>query len=62
VSQAAEELQIPFLGAVPLESGVREKSDEGTPIVLSRPESEAAKCLQHMTRLILEKMSEEVLR
>lgn len=38
----SSELQVPLLGQVPLESGVREGGDEGVPIVLSAPESEAA--------------------
>jgi ATP-binding protein involved in chromosome partitioning len=38
----AEELDIPFLGEVPIEQKVRESSDDGTPIVLSHPDSASA--------------------
>ena len=40
---AAKRLSVPFLGAVPLEEGIREDSDSGTPVVISRPESAGAK-------------------
>ncbi len=41
-ARAAERLGIPFLGEIPLESGVREEADAGAPVVLSRPDSAAA--------------------
>jgi ATP-binding protein involved in chromosome partitioning len=37
--------KVPLLGQIPLESKVREMGDEGTPIVLSDPDSPAAKAL-----------------
>lgn len=37
--------QVPLLGQVPLEAGVRECGDSGTPIVLRSPESAAAQVL-----------------
>jgi ATP-binding protein involved in chromosome partitioning len=40
---AAQRLGVPFLGAVPLEEGIREDADRGTPVVISRPESTGAK-------------------
>lgn len=39
----AEELDIPFLGGLPLDIEVREKSDQGKPFILSNPESEISK-------------------
>jgi len=41
--QMAEQLGIPFLGAIPLATHIRETSDAGTPIVFSDPNSPAAK-------------------
>jgi ATP-binding protein involved in chromosome partitioning len=38
----AEKLGTPFLGEVPLHIAIRETSDGGTPIVVSKPESEHA--------------------
>ena len=40
---AAQRLGVPFLGAIPLEEGIREDADAGTPVVISRPESAGAK-------------------
>ena len=40
---AAQRLGVPFLGAVPLEEGIRQDADSGTPVVISRPESAGAK-------------------
>ena len=40
---AAKRLGVPFLGAIPLEEGIREDADTGTPVVISRPESAGAK-------------------
>jgi len=39
----AERLGIPFLGAIPLDTKIRETSDAGTPIVLSGSGSSVAK-------------------
>jgi Mrp family chromosome partitioning ATPase len=41
----AEELRVPFLGRVPLHQSVADGSDEGKPVVISAPDSEAAKAL-----------------
>jgi ATP-binding protein involved in chromosome partitioning len=40
---AAQRLGVPFLGAVPLEEGIREDADTGIPVVISRPESAGAR-------------------
>jgi len=40
--ELARELDVPFLGEVPIEQKVRESSDEGTPIVRSAPDSASA--------------------
>jgi ATP-binding protein involved in chromosome partitioning len=40
---AARRLGVPFLGSVPLEETIREDADAGTPVVISRPDSEGAK-------------------
>jgi len=41
--KAAERLSIPFLGEIPLATPIRQTSDAGRPIVLSEPDSPAAK-------------------
>lgn len=47
-SRTAEELGIPLLTEVPLNSGVREAGDDGTPVVLAQPDSPAAKALDEL--------------
>jgi MinD-like ATPase involved in chromosome partitioning or flagellar assembly len=39
----AEELVLPYLGSIPLDAEVAIRSDSGEPVVLSRPDSAAAK-------------------
>lgn len=39
----AEELVLPYLGSIPLDPEVALRSDDGVPVVLSRPDSAAAK-------------------
>jgi Mrp family chromosome partitioning ATPase len=39
----AEELVLPYLGSIPLDAEVAVRSDSGEPVVLSRPDSAAAK-------------------
>ena len=39
----AQELVLPYLGSIPLDGVITEQSDKGDPVVLSKPDSEAAK-------------------
>ena len=48
--RAAEQLKIPFLGEIPLVTGVREGGDVGHPIVLTHPEDRAAQALAETAR------------
>lgn len=48
----ARALGVPFLGAIPLERGIRLQADEGVPIVIAQPESRAAQAY----RAIAEKL------
>ena len=51
-AQASARLGIPFLGGVPLESGVRRSGDQGQPVVVADPESPAAQALLRAARLL----------
>jgi ATP-binding protein involved in chromosome partitioning len=42
VEKEALELEVPFLGRIPLEPGVRIAGDDGTPVVLAAPQSRSA--------------------
>jgi ATP-binding protein involved in chromosome partitioning len=48
----AEELEVPFLGRVPLDPRVRESGDAGTPLVESDPGSEAALAITALAEAI----------
>jgi ATP-binding protein involved in chromosome partitioning len=41
----AEQAGVPFIGSIPIDAVVRQSGDNGTPVVLSAPESAAAKAL-----------------
>ena len=49
----AEKLGVPFLGEVPLEMAIRATSDDGTPIVVSQPESQHAAHYQKIAARLL---------
>jgi ATP-binding protein involved in chromosome partitioning len=55
--EAAKRLGVPFLGAVPLEQGIREDADTGTPVVISRPESAGAKAFEHIASQVAARTS-----
>jgi ATP-binding protein involved in chromosome partitioning len=44
----AEELGLPLLGEVPLQPGLAEDADQGRPVVVSAPDSAAAKSLRNI--------------
>ncbi len=53
----AEELDVPFLGEIPIEEAVREKSDDGKPIVLAAPESASAQAFREIARRMAQQIS-----
>lgn len=54
--RSAAELGVPYLGAIPLYSGIRRWSDLGTPFVLAEPESEHAVAITRIARALGEKL------
>jgi ATP-binding protein involved in chromosome partitioning len=44
----AERLGVPFLGEVPLDMTIREKSDAGLPVVATAPDSPLAQCYRNI--------------
>jgi ATP-binding protein involved in chromosome partitioning len=58
--RAAEELDVSFLGRVELDSNVRVGGDAGRPIVLSHPESAAARSLRQLARLVALRLNTHV--
>ena len=50
----ADELNVPLLGEIPLETGVREGGDSGSPIIVAQPDSPAARVLSSIAARITE--------
>ncbi|WP_103029232.1 Mrp/NBP35 family ATP-binding protein [Salinibacter altiplanensis] len=53
----AQELDVPFLGEVPIEKKVRESGDEGTPIVQSAPDSLSARAFDAIADELVEQVA-----
>jgi ATP-binding protein involved in chromosome partitioning len=58
----AEELKIPFLGEVPIDTRVRAGGDEGQPIVATAPEAPAAQALQDVAGKVAAQVSIQNMR
>ncbi|MBD2022204.1 Mrp/NBP35 family ATP-binding protein [Leptolyngbya sp. FACHB-36] len=56
-AKAAQELQVPLLGCVPLEISLRQGGDRGLPIVLAEPESASAKALTAIAQRVAASVS-----
>ncbi|MGB6119215.1 MAG: Mrp/NBP35 family ATP-binding protein, partial [Mesorhizobium sp.] len=55
----AERLDVPFLGEVPIEMVIRERSDAGAPVVVSEPDGQAAAVYRAIAGRVLERLREE---
>jgi ATP-binding protein involved in chromosome partitioning len=55
----AERLGVTFLGEVPLEMGIRESSDAGSPVVASKPEGAEAKIYRDIASKVWDRVQEE---
>lgn len=53
----AKYANVPFLGAIPMESGVRIGGDTGKPVLVSNPESQAAKMLNTIAEKVAARIS-----
>ena len=53
--------KVPFLGAIPMEQSVRIGGDTGEPVVLSKPDSDAAKAFQTIAGQVAARISIEAL-
>ncbi|MGI8671378.1 MAG: Mrp/NBP35 family ATP-binding protein [Luteitalea sp.] len=58
----AEQLEVPFLGAVPISEPVRSGGDIGMPIVLSSPDSPAARAITSVAEQIAAQVSIQAFR
>ena len=55
----AERLGVTFLGEVPLEMGIRESSDAGTPVTVSKPDSAQAQTYRDIAAKVWARLQEE---
>jgi ATP-binding protein involved in chromosome partitioning len=53
----AEQYQMDFLGALPLDIHIREQTDQGKPTVMADPESANAKIYREVARQVIEKLN-----
>jgi ATP-binding protein involved in chromosome partitioning len=53
----AQKTQVPFIGCIPMETGVRMGGDLGIPIVISNPESTAAIAMRNIASDVAAKLS-----
>lgn len=56
----AEKFNVPFLGEIPLDPDIRIGGDTGTPIVESKPDSNAAQAFFRIADILLEKVEQKV--
>lgn len=54
--KTAENMGVPFLGEIPLHMEIRQNSDNGTPVVVSRPESPHTKAYEKIAAEIKEEL------
>ncbi len=52
--RTAKEIDVPFLGSIPINPSIVEAGDSGRPFLLSHPESEASKAFKQIVDRILE--------
>jgi ATP-binding protein involved in chromosome partitioning len=55
----AEKIGVPFLGEVPLTMEIREKSDAGTPVVVSSPDGPHAKVYRDIAAKVWQSVGEK---
>jgi len=55
----AEQYDVTFLGALPLDMRIREETDNGRPTVVAEPESTIAQAYRHIARRVAGKLSQQ---
>jgi ATP-binding protein involved in chromosome partitioning len=54
--------KVPFLGAVPMESSVRIGGDTGEPVVIAKPDSDAARAFRSVAEQVAARISVEAVK
>jgi len=55
--EASEKLGVPFLGEIPIDPRIREGADAGRPVVITQPDSEAAKQFVQVAGILAQQVS-----
>ena len=55
--ETSRHFNVPFLGNVPLETGIRQCGDKGTPIVVESPDSPSAEAFRNIARILAAEIS-----
>ena len=55
--ETSRKFSVPFLGNVPLETGIRQCGDKGTPIVIQAPDSPSAEAFRNIARSLAAEVS-----
>jgi Mrp family chromosome partitioning ATPase len=58
--KAATDMGIPYLDAIPVDPEITKSDDAGKPIVMSQPESEAARAINRVAQLIIDDAGTEM--
>jgi ATP-binding protein involved in chromosome partitioning len=58
----ATEAGVPFIGSIPMDPAVREGGDNGTPVVISQPDSPVARALEAVASDVAGKVSVAAIR
>lgn len=55
--EAAKAMDVPFLGAIPLDPAIRRAADEGTPVVIAEPESLSGRAMSDVAGALARQVS-----
>jgi ATP-binding protein involved in chromosome partitioning len=56
----AEEMEVTFLGSIPIDPTVGVDSDKGTPFIIKHPDSEASKAFNNIVKQVEEKTKKQI--
>src|SRR5882672_7713011 len=61
-AHAAQALDVPFLGEIPLDPAIRKRSDAGMPVVLAEADSASARAFTEITGKLAQQISIQAFR
>ena len=61
-ARAAQKLELPFLGEIPILPSIRQSCDEGVPIVVREPDGPASHAFDKVTDVLVEEISKRAVK